>query len=78
MDALKVACAYDFIEKLSEGIYSEIGERGAGFSEGQNQRLSIARALLRNSPTLLLDEATSAPDVVTERRVLKNIMKLNR
>ena len=78
INALKDACAYDFVEKLPEGIYSSIGERGLGFSEGQNQRLSIARALLRNSPILLLDEATSARDVDTERRVLKNIMESNK
>lgn len=77
IESLKVACAYEFVKNLPEGIYSKIGERGAGFSEGQNQRLSIARAILRDSPILLLDEATSALDVVTERRVLKNIMKLN-
>lgn len=75
IEALKLACAWDFVEKLSDGINSRIKERGGGFSEGQAQRLSIARALLRKSPLLLLDEATSALDVATERKVLKNIMQ---
>ena len=74
VEVLKMSCAWDFVEKLPDGINSEIKERGGGLSEGQAQRLSIARALLRKSPILLLDEATSALDVATERRVLKNIM----
>lgn len=74
IEALKLACAWDFVSKLPDGINSKIKERGGGFSEGQAQRLSIARGLLRKSPILLLDEASSALDVATERKVLKNIM----
>ena len=75
IEALKIACAWDFVEKLPEKINNTVGERGRGLSEGQAQRIAIARAVLRNSPILLLDEATSALDVATERRVLRNIIQ---
>lgn len=75
IDALKIACAWEFVEKMPETIHSKIGERGRGFSEGQAQRIAIARAVLRDSPILLLDEATSALDVTTERKVLRNIIR---
>lgn len=75
IEALKISCAWEFVEKLPETINSSVGERGRGLSEGQAQRVSIARAVLRNAPVLLLDEATSALDVATERRVLKNIIE---
>ena len=75
VEALKIACAWDFVEKMPETINSKIGERGRGFSEGQAQRIAIARAVLRDAPILLLDEATSALDVTTERRVLKNLIQ---
>lgn len=75
MEALEMACAKEFVEKMPKGIYSELKERGGGISEGQAQRLSIARALLRKSPILLLDEATSALDIATEKKVLSRIMK---
>jgi len=75
VEALKIACAWEFVERLPQGIHSEIKERGGGFSEGQAQRLSIARAILKRAPILLLDESTSALDMATERRVLQNIMQ---
>ncbi|MGM9622130.1 MAG: ATP-binding cassette domain-containing protein, partial [Butyricicoccus porcorum] len=75
IDALKIACAWDFVRNLPDGIHSPLGERGRRVSEGQAQRIAIARAVLRDCPILLLDEATSALDVETERRVLKNIIR---
>ena len=75
IEALKIACAWDFVAKMPDTINAKVGERGRGFSEGQAQRIAIARAVLRDAPVLLLDEATSALDVTTERRVLRNIVQ---
>lgn len=72
--ALKLACAWEFINKLPKGINDSIYERGKGLSEGQAQRIAIARALLRKAPVLLMDEATSALDVDTEKKVLQKIL----
>ena len=66
IDALKASCAWDFVKKLPDGINSKVGERGTGFSEGQAQRLSIARVFLKNPAILILDEATSSLDNTTE------------
>ena len=75
VNALKTACAWDFVSRNPKGIHMNVGERGNGLSEGQAQRIAIARAVLRDAPVLLLDEATSALDVTTERQVLRNIVK---
>lgn len=75
IEALKIGCAWDFVQKLPDGIDSVVRERGRGLSEGQAQRIAISRAILRDAPVLLLDEATSALDVATERKVLKNIIR---
>ncbi|MCR2807407.1 ABC transporter ATP-binding protein [Paenibacillus soyae] len=76
-EAARSACALDFIEKLPLGFETVIGENGIGLSEGQAQRIAIARALLRPAPILLLDEATSALDLDTEMEVLKRIKQLS-
>ncbi len=75
IEALETACIYDYVDKLPDRLDHKIGESGLGLSEGQNQRLAIARALLKNCPILLMDEATSALDVATERRIFDNITR---
>ena len=74
--ALQLACAYDFVSVLPNGINTVIGENGHGLSEGQAQRIAIARAVACDAPIILFDEATSALDTRTERTVLENISKL--
>ena len=74
--AARAAEIYDYIISLPDGFETRLAERGAGLSEGQIQRISIARALLTNAPILLLDEATSALDEETETRVLANIKSM--
>lgn len=71
--AINVSCAKEFIDELPQGLETVIGEKGMGLSEGQLQRLAIARSLLSGSPVLLLDEATSALDEATEKKLLTNL-----
>lgn len=73
--ALRAACAEEFVRELPGGLSYVVGGRGKGLSEGQAQRLAVARALLRGAPILLLDEATSALDQATEERMLHNLME---
>lgn len=75
--ALKMSSAYDFVNSLDNKLNTVIGEKGLGISEGQAQRLTIARALLRKKPILILDEATSSLDSDTEVKVLDQIKNLN-
>ena len=74
ISALKAACAYDFVMALPDGLNHVVGGRDKRLSEGQAQRLAVARALLKKAPILLLDEATSALDMETEAKLLKNLM----
>ena len=77
MDALQMACA-GFVEELPDGLDTRFSEQGGGLSEGQAQRIAIARALLRPGSIMLLDEATSALDAETEKKVLENILSDHR
>ena len=72
-ETLSVACADGFVRELPRGLDTELGERGSGLSEGQMQRLAIARAIYSRNPILILDEATSALEPETERRLLQNL-----
>ena len=75
-EALQIADAVDFVKALPNGLNTHLGERGSGLSEGQMQRIAIARAIYSQAPILLLDEATSALDEETEYQVLKNIQTM--
>ena len=76
-DALKLAAGYDFVMGLPNGLDTVIGERGHGLSEGQAQRIAIARAFVRKAPFLILDEATSALDEATEQGVIQGLQQLS-
>lgn len=76
-EACKVACAHEFITELPNGYDTVLGERGDGLSEGQMQRLAVARAVYSGCPILLLDEATSALDADTERRMISSLKEMS-
>ncbi len=77
MKAIELACLSKTIDKLPDGLDTMIGERGIGLSEGQIQRIAVARALLSPSPILLLDECTSALDIRTEKQLIENLKSLH-
>lgn len=73
IEALKVACAYEFVASYEDGLNHKVEEGGKNFSGGQRQRLSIARSILKNSETLILDDSTSALDYLTEKNLRYNL-----
>ena len=73
-----IACADDFVRDMPEGYDTELGERGGKLSAGQRQRLSIARAVIRDTPILVLDEPTASLDARTEQAVLANLAEWGR
>lgn len=73
MEAVRISCVDEFLDEFPNGIKTELGERGAKLSTGQRQRISIARAILKNTPILILDEPTASLDLKTERVVLERI-----
>ena len=74
--ALRIACAEEFVKALPDGLDTLLGEHGAGLSEGQMQRIAIARAIFSRRPILLLDESTSALDELTEKKLLDNLKSM--
>lgn len=74
--ALQIACADEFVRKLDKGLDTLLGEKGTGLSEGQMQRIAIARAVFSEHPILILDEATSALDKTTAIKLLKNLREM--
>ena len=73
VEALEAACAWDFVKSLPGGLKFHVGEKGKGLSEGQAQRIAIARALLKDAPVIIFDEATSALDESTGNQIMERI-----
>jgi len=74
--ALQGACAWEFVQKLPDGLDTNIGEKGIRLSQGEKQRLTIARVLLKNPPLVILDEATASVDSITERLIQQALENL--
>src|SRR5262249_45977462 len=76
VNAAKAANIHDFITRLPQGYYTQVGERGAQLSGGERQRVSLARAFLKDAPLLVLDEPTSSVDVATEAAIMEALDRL--
>jgi ABC-type multidrug transport system fused ATPase/permease subunit len=76
MDALEQACSRDFVDALPKRLDTNIGEKGIRLSQGEKQRLTIARVLLKNPPFVILDEATASVDTITERKIQEALDRL--